>query len=60
MKIVNCEQDFIHHKMISAIKGVEFLEMGVILVTRGRLFNIIVLKDLHQVRRNVTIQKTVL
>ena len=51
---------FVHHRILSAVKRVEFVSDRMsYIVLRGRWFNIIVLNGMHQVRRKVMIQKAV-
>ena len=54
---------FVHHRIhvVSAVKRVEFVCNGMLyIVLRGRWFIMIVLNCMHQVRRKVMVQKTVL
>jgi hypothetical protein len=47
-KIIYWEQDFLHHKIVSAVKTVEFVSDRVsYIVLRGRLINIIFL-NVHE------------
>ena len=52
---------FVHHRIVAAVKIAEFLSDRVsYTVVRGRWFNIIFGMCKHEIRKIVTIQKTVL
>jgi hypothetical protein len=49
---------FVHHRIISAVKTAEFVNDRMsYIVLSGRWGNIIVLNDVHQLRRKVMIQR---
>jgi hypothetical protein len=58
-KIINCEHDFVHHIIVSAVKGAGSISVGVSdTVLRGSWCNIIVLNV--RAPSGVMIHKTVL
>jgi hypothetical protein len=59
--ILDCMDGFfVHQRMVSAIKRVEFVSARMsYIVLRGRWCNIIVLNAQHQRKRRVMIQRTV-